>query len=127
MGTSVIRAEAVRVTTSPNAVMTTLASPTLSGSDGMSMWRAEFKAGASGPVHAFDSEQLWTLLSGEASFTVGDEEYQLAAGDTIQLAADVERQVRALTDVEFVVTGRGTAKVDAHGFPAHGQTPAWIS
>ena len=126
MRTTLVRASDARVTTSPHGVMTTLASPTLSGSDGASLWRVAFAAGASGPEHAFDSEQIWALASGEAVIVVDGERFELNAGDTIQIAGGVTRRVFAVTDVEFVVSGSGTARVRAPGHPADGTTPPWI-
>jgi quercetin dioxygenase-like cupin family protein len=123
----IIRAGDVRTTTTPNGVMTTLASPTLSGSTGASLWRVAIPAGGSGPVHAFDSQQVWTLLSGTATFTVDGVGHRLEAGDTIQLPAGAQRQLHAALDVEFVVTGEGTATVTAAGNAASGSTPPWIA
>jgi quercetin dioxygenase-like cupin family protein len=63
----------MRVTETPNAVMTTYASPTL-GSTELSVWRVEMKASAQGPVHVMDSEQVWTGLSGHARASVPGED-----------------------------------------------------
>jgi len=127
MDAVVIRAADARITETPNGVMTTLASPTLSGSTGASLWRVVFPAGRSGPLHAFDSQQVWALLSGTATFTVDGLAHRLEAGDTIQLPAGSMRQVHAHTDIEFLVTGDGTAAVAAPGHPASGTTPPWIA
>ena len=127
MDATVIRHNDVRTTTTATGVMTTLASPTVGGSAALSLWRVAIPAGSVGPVHAFDSEQIWTLLAGTATFTVADRSYPLAAGDTIRLAAGVSRQVRAESDVEFVVCGYGAAVVSAPGNPASGTTPPWIA
>ena len=124
---TVIRHDDVRTTTTATGVMTTLASPTLGGSAGLSLWRVAIPAGGEGPVHAFDSEQIWTLLAGSATFIVADRPYPLTGGDTIRLAAGVPRQVRAVTDVEFVVCGHGAAVVSAPGNAANGTTPPWIA
>ena len=127
MQVAIIRAGDVRTTTTPTGVMTTLASPTLGGSAGLSLWRVAFPAGAAGPVHAFDSEQVWTVLSGAAVFTVDGWDHELAGGDTIVLPANATRQVRAESGAEFIVSGYGAAAVSAPGHPADGSTPAWIA
>ena len=55
----VIRHADSRRTTTPNGVMTTHASPTQGGST-LAVWRVEMVAGAAGPQHSFDTEQVWT-------------------------------------------------------------------
>ncbi|WP_214409492.1 cupin domain-containing protein [Sphaerisporangium fuscum] len=91
---SVIRHAQSRRTETPNAVMTTFASPTQGGA-GLAMWRVDMRAGQSGPVHAFDVEQVWTCLSGGATVELGEESFVIGAGDTIVMPADVRRQVHA--------------------------------
>ncbi|WP_406641727.1 cupin domain-containing protein [Amycolatopsis sp. WGS_07] len=83
-----------RRTETPNAVMTTLASPTQGGSQ-LAVWRVEMAPGAVGPVHAFDTEQVWTILDGGAEITLDGVVEPLTKGETVVLAADAERQVRA--------------------------------
>ncbi len=73
------------------------------------MWQVEMSAGARGPRHMFDSEQLWTVLEGEASVTVGDHTCALGPGDTIVLPASAERQISATTPVRWLVCGLGDA------------------
>jgi len=46
-----IRTADQRVVTTPNASMTTLASPTQGPSDDLAMWRVEMHAGQRGPMH----------------------------------------------------------------------------
>jgi mannose-6-phosphate isomerase-like protein (cupin superfamily) len=46
---------------------------------------------APSPLHAFDSEQLWTVVSGRLSITVDGEAVGLGAGDTLVLPTGVER------------------------------------
>ncbi|MBA2520498.1 MAG: cupin [Chloroflexia bacterium] len=126
MRATVIRAADARQTRTPNATMTTLASPTLSGPTTISLWRVAIAAAAEGPVHAFDSEQIWTLLAGRATFTVNGTRIELAAGDTIQIAGLAERRLAAVTDAEFLVCGRSDATVTT---PTNTQPmiPPWIS
>lgn len=122
-----VRSHEHRRTETPNATMTTLASPTLGPTRGWSMWRVEMSAGARGPRHVFDSEQLWTVLEGEVSVAVDDETCDLAAGDTVVLAAGAERQISARTAVRLLVCGRGDAIVRVPGEEASRGTPPWIA
>ncbi|GAB3813701.1 cupin domain-containing protein [Kribbella italica] len=116
----------MRVTETPNAVMTTYASPT-QGSQELSVWRVEMKATAQGPVHVVDSEQVWTGLSGHARISLGTEELELKAGEALVLPAGVERQVTATEDFTAVVSGYGHAKVSVPGEDTDRGTPPWIS
>ncbi|MFC4588275.1 cupin domain-containing protein [Sphaerisporangium corydalis] len=95
----VIRRAESRRTETPNAVMTTFASPTL-GESGVVLWRVDMRAGQSGPVHAFDVEQVWTVLSGGASVLLDGEKpaadgrrFVVGPGDTLVMPADVRRQL----------------------------------
>jgi len=65
-----ITAADTRQTVTPNATMITRASPTLGGSARLSVWEVRMPAGSEGPLHAFDSEQVWTVLAGELDVTV---------------------------------------------------------
>jgi quercetin dioxygenase-like cupin family protein len=91
---TVIRGTDARRTETPNGVMTTLASPTQGGS-GQSVWRVDMAAGACGPVHAFDTDQVWTVIAGAARITLADDTLSLTRGDTVILPADARRQVFA--------------------------------
>ena len=81
---SVIRCGETRRTETPNAVMTTLASPTLGGAR-QALWRVDMTGGQAGPLHAFDVEQVWTVLGGGASVQLDDAAITIGAGDTIVL------------------------------------------
>lgn len=126
MAAAVTRSSDIRTSETPNAVMTTLASPSLSGTRDLSLWRVHAKAGAVGPINAFDSEQIWTLMTGEASFVVDGEMIALGEGDTIHLAATATRQMTIAADAEFIASGYGSAKVTAPGADSDGMTPPWI-
>ncbi|GGL28787.1 cupin domain-containing protein [Planomonospora parontospora] len=91
---SVIRAAEARRSTTPNAVMTTFASPTLGGA-GQALWRVDMAPGREGPLHAFETEQIWTLLEGGATVDLAGEKIDLVAGDTVVMPADLPRQVFA--------------------------------
>ena len=62
----VIRHADSRRTETPNAVMTTLASPSQGGA-GQAVWRVDMRPGQAGPRHVIDTEQVWTVLAGCAA------------------------------------------------------------
>jgi quercetin dioxygenase-like cupin family protein len=126
MSHNLILAGARRVTATPNATMSTLASPSLSGSSDLSMWTVEMAAGQCGPLHSFDSEQVWTLTEGRVSIEVDGQQVDLMRGDTVTLPAGVERQVRATESSRLIVCGYGCALASVNGEQGSRGTPAWI-
>ncbi|MFE6053531.1 cupin domain-containing protein [Kitasatospora sp. NPDC056446] len=98
----VIRRTDARRTETPNAVMTTYASPT-QGSTSLAMWHVDMVAGAQGPLHAMDTEQIWTLATGTAAVDLAGETVALAAGDTLVLPAGLTRQITTDTGFTAVV------------------------
>jgi quercetin dioxygenase-like cupin family protein len=85
------RADARRTET-PNAVMTTLASPTQGGA-GRSLWRVDMRPGEAGPEHAFDAEQVWTVIEGAATVQLEGATHAVAKGDTVVMPAGSVRRV----------------------------------
>jgi quercetin dioxygenase-like cupin family protein len=124
---TVIRGADARRTKTPNAVMTTLASPTQGGAR-QSLWRVEMGAGQIGPEHAFDVEQVWTLLSGCAMIELGGEATALAAGDTVVLPAAASRRVHAGQKAGFsaIVTAPAGARATLADGTDKG-VPDWIA
>lgn len=117
-----------RVTETPNAAMTTLASPTQGGTTTLSLWRVTMRAGQRGPLHSFDVEQAWHLLEGSASIAADAEVLDMSAGDTVVVPAGVPRQVATEAGASFVVCGGAGGSAtpispDGHGEPV---APAWI-
>ncbi|AUY51971.1 cupin domain-containing protein [Streptomyces sp. CB01881] len=124
---TVIRSTEARRTETPNAVMTTLASPTQGGTTN-SLWRVEMKEGGQGPLHVFDAEQIWTVVSGGATVELGDDTLAVAAGDTVVLPAGVARRITAEAAFSAVVTAPGGARVFKVGDPEEDRfTPGWIA
>jgi quercetin dioxygenase-like cupin family protein len=121
-----VRRDATRRVETPNAAMTTYASPSQGGSR-QALWRVEMAPGASGPVHVMDGEQIWTVLDGAAVVTVDDEQVEAAVGDTVVLEAGRTRRIaadpgRGLT---AIVTGPGA---DVASGPGREPTvPPWIA
>lgn len=124
---AVIRSTEARRTETPNAVMTTLASPTL-GDAALSVWRVEMEAGQAGPPHAFDAEQVWTVIAGGAAVDVDGAASALAPGDTIVIPAGAARRVVAdPTDgLTAIVTARPGARATMLDGTDRG-VPDWIA
>ena len=83
--------------------------------------------GASGPLHVFDSEQIWTVLDGELSVVIDGQREDIRSGDTVVIPAELERQISARTDVRLLVCGHGNAVARVPGEPDPRGTPAWIA
>ncbi|MFJ8627207.1 cupin domain-containing protein [Kitasatospora sp. NPDC093550] len=106
---SVIRLSDARRSETPNAVMTTYASPT-QGSTSLALWRVEMRAGAQGPLHAMEAEQIWTFLTGSASVDLAGEALTVGAGDTLVLPADAARQVSTAEGFTAVVASTSPSR-----------------
>jgi len=118
-----------RVTTTPNASMTTLASPTQGDTSVLSLWRVAMRAGQRGPEHSFDVEQAWHLLDGTASIAAGSETIDLSPGDTVVIPAGLPRRIGTGSGAEFVVSGPagGSATPISPDGPGESVSPAWIA
>jgi quercetin dioxygenase-like cupin family protein len=125
--TQLVRGDGAKVTETPNATMTTLASPSASGSTSLSLWTVEMVAGQQGPEHVFDSEQAWTVLAGEVSIEVDGVTQPMVAGDSLTLAGGVVRQVTAVSDVRLIACGLSDATVQVPGEAESRGTPPWIA
>lgn len=90
----VIRRADARRTETPNAVMTTLASPNQGGAE-RSLWRVDMRPGQAGPTHTFDVEQVWTVLEGGATVELDGAPFTLALGDTVVMPAGAPRRVQS--------------------------------
>jgi quercetin dioxygenase-like cupin family protein len=133
----VIRHAESRRTETPNAVMTTLASPAQGGA-GQAVWRVDMRPGQAGPLHAIDTEQVWTVLDGGASVELGGEPLTVAPGDTLILPADAPRRITADPQAGFaaiVVAPAGTRAYTLDGTTVGAQCatpdgekliPAWV-
>ncbi len=124
----VIRNAERRRTETPNAVMTTLASPTQGGA-GMAMWRVDMLPGQAGPLHAINAEQVLTVLEGGASVLLGHDTIEVGPGDTLVMPADVPRKITADPRVGVVTISAGPAGMLAYALDgtvaeAHCATPA---
>jgi quercetin dioxygenase-like cupin family protein len=122
-----VRRADARTTTTPNATMTTLASPTLGATSGRSLWLVDMVAGATGPRHVFDTEQIWTVIDGSTTIELDGVTHRLDTGDTLVIPAGAERQVHATTACRMLVTGDATATARVVGESEARGTPAWIA
>ena len=121
----IVRADATRRHETPTGVMTSLASPSLGATRELALWRVRMEAGAVGPEHAFDGEQVWTVVAGRARVSVDGDEVTIAAGDTLVLGAGATRQIAADGPLEALVAGRAGLRATAAGHA--GVTPPWIA
>ena len=94
----------------PNAVMRTLAAPSL-GAQELSVWEVTMDAGASGPPHAADHEQVWVVLDGELSIEATGTRHTVRGGEAITLAGHIERRVHAHAATRVLVSSRAAPSV----------------
>jgi quercetin dioxygenase-like cupin family protein len=90
----VISETEARTIRTPNAVMASLAGPS-QGSAELSSWRVRMEAGARGPEHIIDREQVWMLLAGTLEFSVDGSPSTAAAGQAVVLPAGAVRQIHS--------------------------------
>ena len=82
----IIRAENAPAFTLPNLTVFGLAAPSR-GSRETSVWRINVAPGAPGVPHSVDREEIFVALSGSAVATLGEEHFELRAGDTLIVPA----------------------------------------
>lgn len=121
-----ISAQSMRRTETPNAAMTTIASPSQGPASELSVWKVAMRAGQQGPLHVFDRELVWHVVSGEADFALGEQTHRLHAGDAIVLPAGAQRQVTAVTATEIIACGPAAASAWAAGAEETAATPPWV-
>lgn len=122
---SLVPATAARTSVTPNARMTTIASPTVGGATEQSVWWVDMDPGQAGPAHVVDVEQVWTVLGGTLLVEV-DETLTAHVGDTLVLPAGAVRRVHAPDGARALVCSRAGAKVSVPGETAGRGTPEWM-
>ena len=135
---AVIRAAQSRRTQVPSGLVTTLASPAQGGA-GLAVWRMDITPGAAGPVHAYDTEQVWTVIGGAATVELDGGAIKLAPGDTLVIPAGATRQMIAdpqagVSAISVTPAGTraystaGPIQVDPHCALPDGDklVPAWV-
>ncbi len=123
---TLVRSHDARRVETPNAVMTTYASPSQGGT-GQALWRVEMAPGALGPAPRHGRRADWTVLDGAAAVTLDDERVDAGVGDTVVLAAGRTRRSRPIprAGLTAIVTGRGA---DVASGPGREPTvPPWIA
>jgi mannose-6-phosphate isomerase-like protein (cupin superfamily) len=78
----IIKSDSAPTFEHPGLTCTGLASPAR-GSSETSMWRLCIAPGTAGTPHSLDREELFAALAGRAVVTLGDETFELAAGDAL--------------------------------------------
>jgi quercetin dioxygenase-like cupin family protein len=109
----VIRYAESRQTRTPVATMTTLASPTQGGA-GQVVWRVDMESGKTGPLHAIDTEQVWTVLDGRATVELDGETFTVGPGDTLILPADAPRRLSTGAQAGFAAIAVAPAGTRAY-------------
>ncbi|MCE3553077.1 cupin domain-containing protein [Pseudonocardia sp. RS11V-5] len=108
---TVVRRADRRTHETPNAVMTTLASPTLGGA-AQSLWQVRMRPGQAGPDHVMDVEQVWTVVDGGMTLRTAEGEAVLTVGDSAVLPAGAARRIGAHPErgLSALVTGSGAGR-----------------
>lgn len=122
-----VRADQGRSTVTPNAEMTTIASPTVGDAVENSVWWVRMAPQSTGPRHVVDVEQVWTVLEGILRFEIADETHELVPGDTVVVPAGVVRQAHAPAEVRLLCCSRTGAVVRVPGEDGDRGTPPWMS
>jgi quercetin dioxygenase-like cupin family protein len=66
--------------------------------EAMTLAQITLAAGAEVPLHEHPNEQIATVLSGRLRFLVGDEEFEVGAGESVLIPGGVPHRVDALED-----------------------------
>lgn len=88
----------------------------------------ELPAGASDPQGPHTEDEVYAVLSGRATITVGDEERAVGAGSVVFVAADVVHRFHDITEdlsiLVFFGPAEYTHRVDHEQHRPHGAAPA---
>lgn len=74
----------------------------MASSHQMTLVRHEMKAGWKGARHSHPQEQLVYVIRGRLRFSCGAELFDIAAGDSLIVPANVEHEAAALDDAEVL-------------------------
>lgn len=122
---TVIPAADRRVTTTPNATMTTCSSPD-QGASSLALWRTTMAPGAAGPWHRLDGEQVLLVLDG-AVHLEHDGTDRLGPGDVAVLPADAERRITADPELGAELVCASPRPLRAHDGDGHDRgVPDWM-
>lgn len=125
----VIRRTDAPVFTLPDGgtTFTGLAAPSR-GSKETGAWQVSWSPRQDGTPHQLDHEELFVVLSGRAVFTIGDEEFEAAAGDAVVVPAHTRLSVAnpfdEPVDAIAILPAGAQARMGADGEPF---TPPWAT
>ena len=105
-----------RAVETPAATMRTYASPSTAIPAPFAVWRTEMAAGAVGPLHVVDVDQVVVVVSGQLHADVDGRKMVVPAGDSALLPAGVERRLAAGPEDLVTVSASqpgGTARIGA--------------
>ena len=105
-----VRSAAATVHTTPNAIMRTLAAPSVGAAE-LAVWEVAMSDGQAGPSHRVDHEQVWVVLQGALSVHLGEETLQVGLGDAAILPAGDERRIVAGGDILALVSSMAAPSV----------------
>lgn len=122
----IVRNDQTRESATPNATMSTLASPELAGT-ALAMWTVTMSPDQRGPLHTFDTEQVWTVITGRMEVRTDEASELLSAGDTAILPAGEQRQIvcAGAEPLQAIVTCAAGARASTPDEGDRG-TPPWI-
>ena len=88
------RAAIVPYVTKDGSLIRELLHPAVHGNDNLSLAEAEIAPGAATALHRHPrAEEIYHVLAGTGSMTLGDEQFSLAAGDTVLIRPGLPHRV----------------------------------
>lgn len=89
---SVVRAAEAPIFEQPDVRIIGYTSPSRGASE-ICTWRLQIEPGLESPAHWLDHEEIFLLLEGNLTFSVGDEEIELRGGDALAVPAHTLMQI----------------------------------
>ena len=87
--------DTARTVATAAATMRTIVTPSTSPTMDVAVWHTELPAGAAGPKHTIDGDQLVVVVSGTVCVEVDDTAHELSVGDGFVLPGGVARVLAA--------------------------------
>jgi quercetin dioxygenase-like cupin family protein len=81
--------------------LVSLANPALGATDAIVL-RGLVSVGAEFPAHSHDRQEILIFLSGKASYTIGEEQGIVSAGDVVTVPARALHAFEALEDIDAI-------------------------
>ena len=89
-----------------------LANPAL-GADDAIVLRGVVAVGAEFPTHSHDRQEVLVIVSGTASYTIGDEQGVVSGGDVVIVPAGALHTFEAIEDIDAIAVLPGGARTFA--------------